>query len=170
MRLIHKLMVACLIFTSYIGFSLPLVWHPANEIMGGTFPDPSYIFSQNLTVNGSLFVNTLVSCQMLKTSVNGMIECGESGQNGVVGGIGSGSESEGYIARWNGSYTLTNSVIYQNGTNVGIGTTSPTEKLEVNGNITLSDTLKTKSTSLKIDQGDNGADIEITDSSVIIWV
>ena len=40
-----------------------------------------------------------------------------------------------YIPMWNGTTSINNSVIYQLGTNVGIGTTSPRQKLDVNGNI-----------------------------------
>ena len=54
---------------------------------------------------------------------------------------------------------------------VGIGTTSPSEKLEVNGNIKLSDTIKTPAgKALYLDAGSNGKDIEITDDKIIIWV
>ena len=37
-----------------------------------------------------------------------------------------------YLSKWSASSTLTNSVIYDDGTNVGIGTTSPSETLHVN--------------------------------------
>jgi len=44
------------------------------------------------------------------------------------------SGTDNYIPKFNGTSTLENSLIYDNGTNVGIGTTSPTEKLHVLGN------------------------------------
>jgi len=47
-----------------------------------------------------------------------------------AGGIG-GSGTTNYLAKWTGSTTLGNSLIYDNGTNVGIGTTSPGAKLHV---------------------------------------
>ena len=43
-----------------------------------------------------------------------------------------GSGITNYVAKWSDADTITNSVIYDNGTNVGIGTTSPGNKLEVN--------------------------------------
>ena len=53
-----------------------------------------------------------------------------------IGGSGTGAISGagtfGYIPMWNGTHELNNSVVYQNGSNVGIGTTSPTAKLQVN--------------------------------------
>jgi hypothetical protein len=49
-----------------------------------------------------------------------------------LGGIG-GSGTTNYIPKFTGVSTLGNSLIYDNGTNVGIGTTSPTAKFQVDG-------------------------------------
>ena len=46
-----------------------------------------------------------------------------------------GSGTANYVSKWTGTYTQGNSIIYDNGTNVGIGTTSPAEKLHINGSI-----------------------------------
>lgn len=54
----------------------------------------------------------------------------DSGGGG--GGIG-GSGTPNYIPRFNSEYTLGNSIIYQSEGNLGIGTTSPTAKLELAG-------------------------------------
>ncbi|MCP4709856.1 MAG: hypothetical protein GY869_14630, partial [Planctomycetes bacterium] len=52
----------------------------------------------------------------------------------LVGGIGiDGSGSTNFVAKFTGAKTLGNSQIYDNGTNVGIGTTSPDSRLAVNG-------------------------------------
>ena len=48
-----------------------------------------------------------------------------------------GTGTSGYVVKFNGSTTVTNSIIYDNATNVGIGTITPTTKLQVNGNITF---------------------------------
>ncbi len=50
----------------------------------------------------------------------------------------SGSGTTNYIPKFTGSTALGNSLIYDSGTNVGIGTPTPSEKLEVNGNIRIS--------------------------------
>jgi len=47
----------------------------------------------------------------------------------------SGSGTDNYIPRFNGTNALENSIIYDNGTNVGIGTSSPGGKLSVNGTL-----------------------------------
>jgi len=52
-----------------------------------------------------------------------------------AGGDISGSGSTNYVAKFTGTKTIGNSQIYDNGTNVGIGTASPVQKLDVRGNI-----------------------------------
>jgi len=54
-------------------------------------------------------------------------------QGSPTGGSGTGN----YLAKWETSSTLTDSPIYDNGNNIGIGTTSPNSKLHVNGNVTI---------------------------------
>jgi hypothetical protein len=57
---------------------------------------------------------------------------------GAFTGVG-GSGTTNYIPKWTASGTLGNSLIFDNGTNVGIGTTSPANKLSIsnNGNATV---------------------------------
>jgi len=57
-----------------------------------------------------------------------------AGSGGAVSGLG----TYGYVPMWNATNRLNNSVIYQNGTNVGIGTISPSTLLDVNGTINAS--------------------------------
>jgi hypothetical protein len=49
----------------------------------------------------------------------------------LIGGTG----TSGYLPKWTGTGTHGNSLIYDNGTNVGIGTASPGDKFHVDGNI-----------------------------------
>ena len=46
-----------------------------------------------------------------------------------------GTGNANYVTKWTATSTLSNSIIYDNGTNVGIGTTNPGAKLDVFGNI-----------------------------------
>lgn len=55
---------------------------------------------------------------------------------GGLGGIG-GTGTTNYLPKFTGADTLGNSLIYDNGTNVGIGTTEPSYKLDVNGDINI---------------------------------
>jgi hypothetical protein len=57
---------------------------------------------------------------------------------GTISGIG----SLGYIPMWNGTSSQNNSVIYQNGSNVGIGTVSPTATLHVLNNLGTGETAR----------------------------
>ncbi|MCK9601660.1 MAG: hypothetical protein M0R06_21640, partial [Sphaerochaeta sp.] len=52
------------------------------------------------------------------------------GASGTQVPVGTGTEN--YLSKWSASGTLGNSVIYDNGSNVGIGTTGPSGKLTVN--------------------------------------
>lgn len=49
----------------------------------------------------------------------------------------SGSGTDNYVPRFNGTNALENSIIFDNGTNVGIGTTSPGAKMTVVGSSTI---------------------------------
>jgi len=60
------------------------------------------------------------------------------GTNGAPGGIG-GAGTTNYIPKFTASSSIGDSVIYQSGSSVGIGTTSPDARLHVNGLIKISD-------------------------------
>ena len=66
--------------------------------------------------------------------------CGSGGCAGSGGGGGiSGSGTTNYVTKWSSGSAVGNSVIYDNGTNVGIGTSSPSQKLHVAGSIYSTD-------------------------------
>jgi hypothetical protein len=77
------------------------------------------------------------SGQVLTTdATTGLLSCvAASGIDGAVTGTG----TDGYIARWNSTSNINNSVIYQNGSNVGIGTTNPGYKLDTRGTLKVGD-------------------------------
>ena len=54
------------------------------------------------------------------------------------GGTGATTLSSGFLLRGNGTSPVSASVVFDNGTNVGIGTSSPSQRLDVNGNINAS--------------------------------
>lgn len=78
--------------------------------------------------------NTLVSGTNIKT-INGSSVLG-SGDLTISGGV-TGSGTDNYIPRFNGTTALENSIIFDNATNVGVGTASPVDKLDVNGSLRL---------------------------------
>ncbi len=67
---------------------------------------------------------------------------GATGQTGAIGPTGATgplvSGTSGQTLRHDGSTWVSNSILFNNGTNVGISSTSPTEKLDVTGNIRAS--------------------------------
>lgn len=95
-----------------------------NGLTGGT-----------ITTTGTLGLNLtgISSCTNSTTNKiywNGSyLACGTDQTGGASGLSGSGSAN--YVSKWSGSTSLGNSLIYDNGTNVGIGTTGPGSKLTV---------------------------------------
>jgi len=51
-----------------------------------------------------------------------------------------GNGTANYVTKWSDTDTITNSIIYDNGTNVGIGTATPSSKLDVAGSTNVSTT------------------------------
>jgi len=78
---------------------------------------------------------TLVSGTNIKTvGGNSLLGSGDVGTLGVAyGGTGATSLTSGYVLKGNGTSAVSASVIYDNGTNVGIGTSSPSRPLHVVG-------------------------------------
>jgi hypothetical protein len=73
-----------------------------------------------LQVNGDVNING-------NFKINGTI-IGGGGGSGVTG-----SGTSGYVTKWTGASTLANSVLYDSGTNIGIGTSTPNSYLHING-------------------------------------
>ena len=82
------------------------------------------------------------------TAIGGSLICGQ----GV-----SGSGSTNYVAKWTGPNTLGNSIIYDNGSAVGIGTTAPGAKLDVAGSI-IADGFG-RGSCILVDSAANGGDL-----------
>src|SRR3972149_5051931 len=95
---------------------------------------------QDLKVSGAanisgatyLLNSKCASGEVLSTGPStGLISCVTDQTLG--GGAVTGSGNSGYIVKWTGTSVINNSIIYENGTNIGIGTTTPQGKLHING-------------------------------------
>lgn len=94
---------------------------------------------------------------------------GATGAQGPSGLLTSGSAA-GNTPYWNGSSWVVNSSnIFNNGSNVGIGTTSPAEKLEVTGNFRVSGTIRTGTVTLPNTAGTNGQVLTTDGSGTATW-
>jgi len=81
---------------------------------------------------------------------------GPAGATGATGLLSIGNEA-GNTPYWNGTQWVVNSSnLYNNGSNLGIGTTSPSEKLEVVGNVKTSGTLTAGAITYPNTAGTNG--------------
>ena len=115
----------------------------SDEITDGTVTTTDIL---NGTITATDIANTQVvkSLNTLKDDVTlvagSNITITPSGQNltiaSTAGGIG-GSGTANYLPLFTGATTLGNSVIYQTGGNIGIGTTTPGAKLELSGSDAL---------------------------------
>jgi hypothetical protein len=71
---------------------------------------------------------------------------------------------------WNGSSWVVNSSnIFNNGSNVGIGTGTPSEKLDVVGNITASGTIRAGAITYPSTHGTNGQILTTSGSGTLTW-
>ena len=81
------------------------------------YQDPDMLVDSNLKVNDP---NSLANCSSLYTS-GGVISCGSGGGGGGI----SGSGTTNYLPFWYDASTLADSILYQDSTNLGLGTASP---------------------------------------------
>jgi len=132
--------------SSIVGGNNDLFWDNTNKRLGIGTTNPSY----KLDVSGDIRVSgvyrkgsnagTDVSCGTGQTpsgiTISGGIVTSAGSCTSIGGGGGggvSGSGTNNYLAKWTGSTSIGSSIIYDNGTNVGIGTTEPQNKLDVRG-------------------------------------
>lgn len=93
----------------------------------------SNITDFNSSVSGLLPITNIVAGSNISISASGTVYTISS--SGVGGGGIGGSGTSNYLSKWTNSSTLASSIVYDNGTNIGIGSANPSEKLEVAGNI-----------------------------------
>jgi hypothetical protein len=70
-------------------------------------------------------------------------------------GLVDGSGTANFVSKWSDTDTLTNSLIFDNGTNVGIGNTSPAAKLDVTGTLAVSGNAAFDTNTLFVDAATN---------------
>ena len=122
---------------------------PVNK--GGT-GRTSYTNGQLLIGSGtSLVANTLTAGSGISiTNGSGSITINTSGLQTSLTNPVTGTGTAAYIAKWSSSSGLSNSLIYDNGTNIGIGTTSPSAQLHVIGTGNFSQALQVNGTGVSI--------------------
>lgn len=69
-------------------------------------------------------------------------EYAQTAINSAGGGV-SGSGTVKYLPKWSNANTLVNSSIFDNGTNIGIGLTNPTHRLDISGTLRITEALYT---------------------------
>ena len=118
---------------SYIGFFGYASSTTSNNADIAAYLDNSNVWrSTGLSANYAT-ISGLAGCTgtgaVLKTDASGRLVCGTT-----TGGV-TGSGTTNYVARWTGSNTLGSGILYDNGTNVGIGTVTPVAKLDIWGSL-----------------------------------
>ncbi|MGS2727456.1 tail fiber domain-containing protein [Psychroserpens sp. BH13MA-6] len=108
--------------------------------------------------NGYIFPSTDGSAnQVLQTDGNGALSWSTLSSPTITG-------TTNYIPKFTGTTALGNSQIYDSGTNVGIGTTTPSEKLSVNGLANLNEGIAS-GIALKV----NGSEALWYNGSIFSW-
>lgn len=99
----------------------------------GTSPSQALDVIGNVRFSGALMPNNTAgtSGQVLTSAGAGLVPIWTDVVGAISGGL------TGQTPRYNGTSWVANSTIYNDGTNVGIGTSSPNTKLDVDGAITL---------------------------------
>jgi hypothetical protein len=113
--------------TSVDGYLKSTDWNTFNNKVATT---RSISTSAPLSGGGDLSANRTLTISQATTSTDGYLSSTDWDTfNDKIGGAGVGN----YIPKFTDTTIINNSQIYDNGTNIGIGTTSPSSKLSVNG-------------------------------------
>ncbi len=132
-------------------FSSELNLGKSSNVFTDTFNNKGLVYASDYSSNFTL--ESLVSKRYVDSKISG---------NGVTA-----SGTINYISKFTGINTLGNSLIFDNGTNVGIGTSSPTVKLHVMGNATFDNRINAVDTTINLISGSSssGSYLNLTDTN-----
>ena len=128
--------------TSVNGYLTSTDWNTFNNKGSGSVTSVSGTGTVNgitltgtVTSSGNLTLGGTLSGVSLTTQVSGTLPVAN-------GGLGATTLTSGYLVKGNGTSAVSASVVYDDGTNVGIGTAVPGYKLEVAGNTYLNGVIR----------------------------
>jgi hypothetical protein len=140
-------------FNSSVSGLLPTISNSGdNRIITSDGTTTGLNAESNLTFNGNLlsmtgsgtFTSTLTASGFIRTGgtssqflkADGSVDSStyQTSLTNPVTGVG----TSGYLSKWTSSSAISSGIIFDNGTNVGISTASPTYKLQVNGSFAAS--------------------------------
>ncbi|MBC8180754.1 tail fiber domain-containing protein [candidate division KSB1 bacterium] len=142
-------------FTGSTTLGNSIIYEKSSKIgIGTTNP------AQKLHVNGTV---QMAAFKLPTSPANNYVLTSDAAGNGTwqsaQSGVG-GSGTADYLSKFTNGTTLGNSIVYETGGKIGVGTTSPSDELDVSGNIHASGTIQSGS-SITID----GTNDKITASS-----
>jgi hypothetical protein len=139
------------IFTNGVTVGNSVLYQDTNDVViGGTNASAKLHVVGDFYPASGILDNTLSagnSGQILSSTSNGLEWIDNTG--GGSGNI-DGSGTANYITIWQDNDTITDSIIYQSGTNIGIGTSTPNYKLQVNGTTRVDGAFSAVSKSFRI--------------------
>jgi len=103
--------------------------------------DNNFIFLKGISISTA----TTVGNNLVLSQINGNSITADLSQiigTGTTSGGTAGSGTTNYVPKWSNATTLTNSEIFDNGTNIGIGTASPAYKVDVSGIINTNNAVR----------------------------
>jgi hypothetical protein len=121
--------------------------------IGTTSPTQLLHVAGNVRITGALYdgTNAAGTSGQILSSTGTATDWVSKSDLGLVDGSGTAN----FVSKWSDTDTLTNSLIFDNGTNVGIGNTSPAAKLDVTGTLAVSGNAAFDTNTLFVDAANN---------------